>query len=528
VRKLVRARHCGSKLACDGQVPVEKALTIAKQIAGAPEAAHGSETAVDTPPSPVLKRPSESGDMHLDSPSKVLLISHTFPPDAQVGARRVAEFCRYLPEFGLQPVVLTIEDRFRQSVDLSLPPIVGIRNERTEVTATPLDWYKRSKVFLGMLRRFEQSVQPPVAEGRPHFLKRHLTKLLQFPGPDSGWYRPALRAAERLIREESPVAIFSSGPPAVSHRIACRLKREHNLLWIADFRDPWATCPYENDDPGWWRWVNRYLESKCVRAADLVICNTEGIRQNFLKSYPDLPQQRFVTLTNGFVDHRPLPANETPVRTRRLFLHLGSLYHLRRIDTFCSAVESLVKAQELDPATFQIVFLGFVDSSLEVAARKAAPTLFRLGCIEFRPRVDKQDALQILCQADMLLVFQGGFHLQVPAKFYEYLATGQRIFAVAQKGALTDMLEQTGSGLWADPEDPAEIAANFLRALALPVASPEAAQERWYGQFHYRSLTARLAAHFRDLAFDRDVPRASVAGSAIASSPFRAKAKPCG
>ena len=453
----------------------------------------------------------------MDSPSKVLLISHGFPPDARVGAQRIAEFCRYLPEFGVQPVVLTIEDRFRQSVDHSLPPINGIRTERTKVTAAPMDWYQRSKVFLGMPRRSEQSVKPPAAEDRPCLLKRHLTKLLQFPGPHSGWYWPALRAAERLIREESPTAIFSSGPPAVSHRIAYRLKREHNLPWIADFRDPWATHPYENDDPGWWRWVNRYLESKCVRAADRVICNTEWMRQNFLKSYPDLPQQKFVTLTNGFVDHHPLPAKETPVRTRRLFLHLGSLYHLRRIDTFCAAVESLVGAQRLDPDTFQIVFLGFVDSSFEVAARQAAPVLFQNACIEFRPHVDRQEARQILGEADMLLVFQGGYHLQIPAKFYEYLATGRRIFAVAQKGALTDMLEQTGSGLWADPENPAEIAANFLRALDLPVISPEEAQQRWYDQFHYRSLTACLAARFRDVSVDRDVNahRATVASSAI-------------
>ena len=143
----------------------------------------------------------------MDSPSKVLLISHTFPPDAQVGARRVAEFCRYLPEFGVQPVVLTIEDRFRQSLDHSLPPISGIHNERTKVTATPMDWYQRLKVLLGRPRGFEQSAQPPAAEDHPYFLRRHLTKLLQFPGPDSGWYWPALRAAERLIREESPTAI---------------------------------------------------------------------------------------------------------------------------------------------------------------------------------------------------------------------------------------------------------------------------------------------------------------------------------
>ena len=43
---------------------------------------------------------------------KVLVIAFNFPPDGKVGAKRVAGFCRYLTEFGIQPVVLTAKERF--------------------------------------------------------------------------------------------------------------------------------------------------------------------------------------------------------------------------------------------------------------------------------------------------------------------------------------------------------------------------------------------------------------------------------
>jgi glycosyltransferase involved in cell wall biosynthesis len=436
----------------------------------------------------------------LNSPLKLLMICWAFPPDAQVGALRLARFSRYLPEFGIQPIVLTIEDRFREIVDSSLPSIPGLRIERTEIAATAVDWYRRSKASVRAAGpASDQSASPPSANDRKSFLRRQIATLLQFPGPDSGWYRPALQAARKLVREESIAGIFSSSPPTVSHRIAFRLKQECNLPWLADFRDPWFTSFDVDNEPMWWRYLNGMMESRCLRAADRLICNTDRMRQDFLRSHSELPQHKFVTITNGFDNSDGPPLKQTRARFQRLFLHLGNIYGLRRIDTFCRAIESLVNGQKIDPSTFKIVFLGHVEPSLQAKARGAAPGLFQSGCIEFRARVDRHLAQQTLWEADMLLLFQGGHDLQVPAKFHEYLLTGKPIFAVAQKGALTDVLDETGAGIWAAPGNTDEIATNFLQALALPPLSPAEAHARWYARFHYLSLTERLATCFLDL-----------------------------
>ena len=236
-----------------------------------------------------IPRFSAQGVVNLDSPIKILVISHCFPPDIQVGGWRVAEFCRYLPEFGVQPFVLTIEDRFRESIDnsFSLPP--GIRVERTTVDPTRVDWYRRAKSFFGAGGNIRQPQKPssvtPASKG---LLRRNLITLLQYPGPDSGWYRPAIRAAERLIREESIAGIFSSSPPVVAHRIALHLKQKFNLPWLADFRDPWAAHRAATT-PAWWRRVNQRMESRCVRSAERVICNTESAPAGFSAILPGTP-----------------------------------------------------------------------------------------------------------------------------------------------------------------------------------------------------------------------------------------------
>jgi hypothetical protein len=119
--------------------------------------------------------------------------------------------------------------------------------------------------------------------------------------------------------------------------------------------------------------------------------------------------------------------------------------------------------------------------------------------IEFQQRVERECANHLMWNADLLLVFQGGYRAQIPLKFYEYLPTGKPIFAVAQAGALSQLMAQTGEGIWAHEDDPREIGERFLQALALPVQSAVHSQQKLAGRFHYRSLSCQLAKWIREL-----------------------------
>jgi len=158
----------------------------------------------------------------------------------------------------------------------------------------------------------------------------------------------------------------------------------------------------------------------------------------------------------------------------------------------------LVNRGELDPAQFKVLFIGDNELSLVRTAEGSAPELLAKGCIEFRGRENWQVADQIRWNADVLLLFFRD-PLGVPAKFYEYLPTGKPIFAVTPQGALTDMIEKTGSGVWVEPDDPAEIGLKLLEVLAMPPVPPERAQRLWAGDFHFRSLAGKLADWVKDL-----------------------------
>lgn len=425
------------------------------------------------------------------------MIAWSFPPEAEVGALRTARFCRYLPEFGIEPIVLTAELSFYKDRDATWPIPMGLRVERTHVMPTPLDWYARWRKR-GARKTSDSgtgdSTKPQKAP--PGFLKRQLLTALQTPDRYWGWYFPAVRAASEILQQEKVDVLFSSGPPWLCHLIGRSLKRRFRISWIADFRDPWAFGATWNQVPSWKQSLDKRLMNSCIREADRVVCNTERFRERLIGAFPGLPRRRFVTITNGIHETRPSQSHAES-ESKKLLLHLGSLYGGRRIDNFCQAVRDLVATGKLDPQAFKVLFVGDMDPALRSAGEHAAQELIQQNTIEFRSRVKWEEAQQILAAADQLLLFFDE-PLAVPAKFYEYLETGKPILAICKPGALTDTLAATGAGIWADPDNSQEIAAKILQLFQMNRIPPSAV-ENLIDPYRARTLTASLAKVVREL-----------------------------
>ena len=433
----------------------------------------------------------------MNRPFRVLVVSYAFPPFGEVGSIRVAHLCRYLPNYGVEPIVLSVQDNYYEIRDDTMEVPANVRVLRTTMVPNPLDWYGRLK------RRFKSSAStaPSIQDNRAQTssiasLRSHILALLQFPDRHWGWYLPAVRTAEMFAHEEGVDAIFSSGPPWISHVIARNLKTKLGVPWLADFRDPWASL-VPRRGPAWAHNLAERLEASCMQVSDLVLCNTDRLRQAFQRRYPELDPAKFRTLTNGY-EHLAVPIiNKTS--SKRLLLHLGSIYGLRRIDTFLAALSDLVSSKRLSTESFQVVLQGDMSPSVLAEAARTVPDLLKSGCVELRLRTSWAEAHNLLWQANLLLLFQGAHKLQVPAKFFEYLQTGIPILAVTEEGALTDILLETESGIWANSGNSQEIADVLLAALQLPRRCPEYMRNRFSKQYHYSGLAERLSLWIREI-----------------------------
>jgi glycosyltransferase involved in cell wall biosynthesis len=443
---------------------------------------------------------------------RILIVAYAFPPSAEVGQNRIVRFCKYLPEFGIQPVVLTVESRFYNKPDYTafVPP--GVRVIRTEQHATPLNWYaswkSRNKSLSSNHKdtNFQSQMRAPPL---PNRWRRHLLSSLSIPDEHWGWYFPAKRVGRQLLQAEKFDLLLSTAPPFTDHLIAHGLKKKCQIPWIIDFRDPWVdNSSLILTQPTWRRRLDRLMEASVVKSSDLVICNTNSQREVMSRRYNKLPAKKFVALTNGFDDDE-IPSNVSLKKNKPLLcLHLGNVYGDRRIDTFCASLSALVKNQKLSPEAIKVMFVGHTVASQIEACRQVSSELLDRGIIEFHERMDKSEANRLLWQADLLLIFQGQAATQIPFKFYEYLPTGKPIFAVTTAGALNKVMEQTGAGICVEQDDINEIGQKFLLALSLPAQQPEEVRRRWAKHFHFRSLSSQLATWIREMVNERRVVQA--------------------
>ncbi len=102
-------------------------------------------------------------------PLRILVVSYTFPPQAEVGSIRIAQFCRYLPECGIEPTVLSVEEQFYESVDHSRTLPGSLRVLRTPRNSNPLEWYRSLKQIIKASPSRETPIFPAARCGRGVF-----------------------------------------------------------------------------------------------------------------------------------------------------------------------------------------------------------------------------------------------------------------------------------------------------------------------------------------------------------------------
>ena len=72
--------------------------------------------------------------------------------------------------------------------------------------------------------------------------------------------------------------------------------------------------------------------------------------------------------------------------------------------------------------------------------------------------VDYKTCVQYLRESDLLLLFAQNQPLQIPGKFYDYIAVRKRILIFTEEGATADLAKQINWGIIIDSSGPALIA----------------------------------------------------------------------
>ncbi len=437
----------------------------------------------------------------------VLIASYYFPPDAAVGALRLARFARLLPEFGWQPVVLTVRDELRDQ-GFDQQRLEGLENVEIVTTGEWPRLWRRMRALASRARATARSIDPMpsnTAAARSRragpvlaTVKRWIVSLVVlFPDDKKHWAGLAAVRAVRLIRREKIRHVLTSGPPFSTHFVGVMSKWFTGARWIADFRDPWidmlpdrfpdSRCLLSDA-------FERRMEALVVRTADRVIVTTPRMRDAFSRRYPGAGSDKFVCIPNGIDSDK----FEPPVADRQLpftITYAGSLYFDRTPEPLFRAVHDLLSSGRITQNDLRIQLIGRCDNSNGIQTQTLVAQYGLEPLVRILGPVPYHEALRLMRESHLLLALAPERHrLVVPAKLYDYLGSGTRILAIAEEGATSDLVRETGSGACFSESD-----ANGLRDFLSDLINSGAFQSKRnepasFPQFSARHLTSRLVA----------------------------------
>ena len=406
---------------------------------------------------------------------RLLIVTYYFPPAGGVAVQRVLKFVKYLRDFNVEPVVLTVSNGAYPKLDHALEAEVpeGVAVYRT-ASLDPFGVYAK----LTGKRRTEAIPAGSVgaATGLSR-LARWLRANIFIPDARVGWVPFAVREALRLHAEYPFDAVFTSGPPHSSHLIGRALKRRAHLPWVADFRDLWTGINYAQELPItlWAHALTSRLEQSVLQEADQVVT----VSPSWAKELERIGGCPVEVIHNGYDedDFQEVWQDSRLAPDYFILAYVGSLYASRNPVALWKTLADLRNAGEL--VRLRLRLIGSVDD----VVRQSLAT-YKLDVDEVG-HVSHDVAVREMARSTLLLLLIEPFDKaegMLTGKLYEYLASGRPVLGLGPpRGDAAELLIEAGAGRMFDQREVGGIV-NHLRSLyiawendiMLPGAYPQA------------------------------------------------------
>jgi glycosyltransferase involved in cell wall biosynthesis len=358
---------------------------------------------------------------------KVLFVCYYWPPSGGIGVHRCLKFVKYLRDFGWEPVVYApsnpaypIEDEtnFKDIPD-------GITTIKQPIWE-PYDLYKK---LIGKKKEdrihhvlIEEENESKVGKKIGIWIRGNFF----IPDARRFWIKPSVEYLSRYLKGHHVDAVFSNGPPQSMHLIACGVKENIGIPWLADFQDPWTQVDYYSKfmispiaDK-----IHKRLEQKVFRTADkITICS-----DTWTKDLESIGAKNVGTIVWGF-DEDDFKNENLELDRKFTISHFGSLGPDRNVRTLWKAFATIVRENSQFADDLQIQLVGFVDKNI-------VEEIKNLGLEKNIKKIDhinRDEALEMMCKTQVLLLILNRAHNvigRLPGKLFEYLGARRPIINI--------------------------------------------------------------------------------------------------
>ncbi len=374
---------------------------------------------------------------------RVLIITYYWPPAGGPGVQRWLKYVKYLPDFGIEPVVYIPEN-----------PTYPILDEALEKEISPNVTILRKKIFepYGFASIFTKKGIKKISSGiipserKQTFFEKFALWIrgnLFIPDARVLWVRPSVTFLEKYVKENDIDTVITTGPPHSLHLIGLKLKKKTNVRWIADFRDPWTTIGYHkslrlsafSEDR------HKTLEHNVLNAADQILVTSKTTKAEFAA----ITNQPIEIITNGY----DVALECSDVLDGKFTLaHIGSFLSERNPVILWQALSELIRELPGFADDFELKLIGTVSNDILLAIHNYNLTEHTnfLGYVPHHEAVAHQKKSQVLL---LIEINSAETKSIIPGKIFEYMVSCRPIVAIGPNGSdFAEIIEETHTGVF--------------------------------------------------------------------------------
>ena len=395
---------------------------------------------------------------------KVLIITYYWPPSGGSGVQRWMYFAKYLSQYGYEPHVITVDEKYASYANIDSKLIKHIEHVKVYKTKTfePLKLYSYlttgdSKAGLpqGGVKNKEASLLKTMAS----FIRGNCF----IPDARKGWSSFAYKKAKEVIKLESIDTIITTGPPQSTHLVGLKLKSKLNVKWIADLRDPWSNIFFIKDlyRTSWAQKYDEKLEHRVLKNSDVNL--TVGIRLKELLQglYTDISSHKFKHIYNGY-DSDLINSIKPQKNNHFEMTFIGLLTDHQPYKSVIKSLNFVLK--EYPDANIKICLAGRISDDIIKDFESNLPQIEIIN----KGYISHKDAVQLMKNSDCLfncLAEMENDEILISGKQMEYISTGNPILCFGNpNGESAMLLNQMQYACMLDKNN-IQTASNFIKLL---------------------------------------------------------------
>lgn len=425
---------------------------------------------------------------------RVLIITYYWPPAGGPGVQRWLKFVKYLPDFGIEPIVYCPSNPSYPLIDESLLDEASAYS--AIIIKQPIsEPYKLAKLFSKKTKTISKGViSDKKKQGVVEKLMLFIRGNFFIPDARKNWIKPSVTYLTKYIVEEKIDTVITTGPPHSMHLIGDKLKKELNIKWIADFRDPWTTIGYHKKLK-----LLPYAKKKHKTLEKLILNTTNHVvvtSKETKKEFQQITKQPITVITNGYDEE---VVSNSVLDDRFSISHIGSLLYERNPEILWKVLGDLTKENNEFAKKLQLNFVGFINDNVLESIKKNSlrDSINNVGYIKHNEAITYQKKSQILL---LIEIDSKETKAIIPGKLFEYIMSKRPILAIGPEGSdVAHILKETNTGNYFNYKDYDALKSQILEHFNAYKANDLEVISKGIEKYKRKTLTKSLSTLINEL-----------------------------